>query len=291
MVIVETDITEFPLFKKGKVRDVYDLGDSLLIIATDRISAFDVVLPTPIPDKGKILTRLSRFWFEYVKDIVPNHILTCKTENLPDSLKKYKDILEDRFMLVKKTKTIPFECVVRGYLAGSGWKEYQKSQSICGVKLKPGLKMSSKLEEPIFTPATKAEEGHDENVNFEYMKRKIGDELAEKIKRISLSVYNKASRYAEKKGFIIADTKFEFGIADGKLLLIDEVLTPDSSRFWLKSNYKEDNPQPAFDKQFIRDYLETLDWDKTYPGPELPEEIVEKTREKYRKISEIILGE
>ena len=291
MLVVDTNIQECNLFKKGKVRDIYDLGNSLLIIATDSIFVFFLVLPTPVPDKGKILTRLSRFWFEYVRDIISNHIISCKVESLPQALHKYKEIFEDRFMLVKKTEVVPFECVVRGYLAGSGWKEYQERQSICGVKIMPGLKVSSKLPEPIFTPATKAEQGHDENVTFEYMQNKIGKELAERIKRVSLSVYTKASRYAEKKGFIIADTKFEFGISNGSLLLIDELLTSDSSRFWLKAGYQEGVPQPAFDKQFVRDYLETLDWDKTYPGPELPEEIVERTREKYLKISEIILGE
>ncbi|MBU1113061.1 MAG: phosphoribosylaminoimidazolesuccinocarboxamide synthase [Candidatus Omnitrophica bacterium] len=277
------------IFRQGKVRDVYDLGDKLLMVATDRISCFDVILPTLIPDKGKILTEVSLFWFSFLKDTVKNHLFSAKASDLFETISgSDQEYLQGRIMIVKKCKVVPFECVVRGYLSGSGWKEYQKSQSVCGIKLPEGLKESSKLSEPIFTPATKAEVGHDENVSFEYMRSKIDPTLADQIKQLSLDIYRKAADYADKKGIIIADTKFEFGLDGDELILIDEVLTPDSSRFWPKSEYQPGRPQSSFDKQFVRDYLETLDWNKTPPGPVLPQEIVKKTQSKYREALEAL---
>jgi len=287
-------ITRFPdidLFKRGKVRDVYDLKDKLLVVSTDRISCFDVVLPTGIPRKGEVLTNLSLFWFEYTKDIVPNHLITAEVNDYPAELSKYKDILKGRSMLVKKAKPISVECIVRGYLSGSGWKEYQQSQSICGIKLPPGFKESDKLPEPIFTPSTKEDVGHDINVSQGYVEQELGKEITSQLRELSLALYLKASAYAESKGIIIADTKFEFGLYQNKVILIDEVLTPDSSRFWPKDRYQPGQAQPSFDKQFVRDYLETLDWNKTAPGPELPEEIVLKTSEKYLQAFEMLTGE
>ncbi|MBU0477308.1 phosphoribosylaminoimidazolesuccinocarboxamide synthase [bacterium] len=272
---------DIEFFKRGKVRDVYDLQDKLLIISTDRISCFDVVLPTVIPNKGKVLTALSVFWFEFTKNIVQNHLITAHVDDFPKRLLKYKETLQGRAMLVKKAKPMPIECVVRGYLSGSGWKEYQKTQSICGIKLPKGLKESDKLPELIFTPATKEDVGHDVNVTQECVEKMVGKDITTKLKDISMTLYEKASRYAESKGIIIADTKFEFGEVNGEITLIDEVLTPDSSRFWPKEKYEPGKSQPSFDKQFVRDYLETLDWNKKSPGPELPEEIVKKTTQKY----------
>jgi len=286
-----TQVTDVAFFKRGKVRDVYDLEDKLLIISTDRISCFDVVLPTCIPRKGEVLTQLSLFWFEFTKDIVPNHLITANPDDFPRELSKYKDILKGRTMLVKKAKPIPVECVVRGYLAGSAWKEYQQNNSICGIKLPKGLKESDKLPEPIFTPAIKEEVGHDINVTQKYIEKELGKGIAAKLKDLSLSLYKKADRYAEFKGIIIADTKFEFGKIDNGIILIDEVLTPDSSRFWPKDGYEPGRSQPSFDKQFVRDYLETLDWDKAPPAPELPEEIVNRTSEKYLAALKMITGE
>ena len=285
--------TQFPdigLFRRGKVRDVYDLGDSLLIISTDRISCFDVILPTGIPRKGEVLTQLSLFWFGFTKDIVADHLITADIAKYPSQLAKYKSSLVGRSMLVKKAKSLPVECVVRGYLSGSGWKEYQATGSICGIKLPAGLKESDKLPEPIFTPSTKADVGHDENVSEAYIENAVGKDITARLKELTLSIYKKASGYAESKGIIIADTKFEFGIVDGKVILIDEVLTPDSSRFWPKDKYVPGKGQPSFDKQFVRDYLETLDWDKIPPGPELPDGIVNETSAKYLKIYELITG-
>jgi phosphoribosylaminoimidazole-succinocarboxamide synthase len=276
-----TNFKDINFFKRGKVRDVYDLGDKLLIVSTDRISCFDVVLPTCIPRKGEVLTRLSLFWFDFTKDIIPNHLITADINEFPKELSKYKDSLDGRSMLVKKAKSIPVECVVRGYLSGSGWKEYQKTKSICGITLPSGLKESDKLPEPIFTPSTKEEVGHDVNVSQDYVEKELGKDITAKLKHTSLAIYKKASSYAESKGIIIADTKFEFGLYDGKMILIDEVLTPDSSRFWPKKDYKPGKSQPSFDKQFVRDYLESLDWDKAPPAPELPKEIVKKTSAKY----------
>lgn len=277
-----TDLSGIKFLKRGKVRDIYEYKNDLLIISTDRISCFDVVLPTAIPHKGEVLTQLSLFWFKFTEDIISNHLITAQTDEFPQDLLKYEDILRGRAMLVKKAQALPVECVVRGYLSGSGWKEYQKTQSICGIKLPGGLKESSKLPEVIFTPSTKEEVGHDINVDESYVEKKIGKETSEKIKEVSIALYKKASAYAEKKGIIIADTKFEFGMLGGKIILIDEALTPDSSRFWPKSEYKAGGTCPSFDKQFVRDYLETLDWDKTTNNiPQLPKEIVEKTTQKY----------
>jgi len=284
-----TSLDGINLFKKGKVRDVYDLNDELLIVSTDRISCFDVILPTAIPRKGEVLTRLSTFWFGFTKDIVANHLITADVDNFPQSLAEYREILKDRSMLVKKTESIPVECVVRGYLSGSGWKEYKETQSICGINLPAGLKESEKLPEPIFTPATKEDAGHDINVTQEYIEEKIGKDVAATLKDISIALYRKASEYAESRGIIISDTKFEFGKLGGEIILIDELLTPDSSRFWPMDEYKPGRPQKSFDKQFVRDYLETLEWDKTPPAPELPEEIVTRTTRKYLQAVEMLI--
>ncbi|UCC95679.1 MAG: phosphoribosylaminoimidazolesuccinocarboxamide synthase [Candidatus Omnitrophota bacterium] len=289
-MVYQTDIRELKLFKRGKVRDVYGLEDKLLIVATDRISCFDFVLPTPIPEKGKVLTKISLFWFSYLRDIAENHIVSSDINDLPPSLEKYREVLDGRFMIVKKCQVVPFECVVRGYISGSAWKEYKKSSTICGIQLPPNLKESQKLQDPVFTPATKAEAGHDENVDMDYMEKKIGTDTAVKIKEMSLSLYRKARQYAEQKGIIIADTKFEFGFDNEKLVLIDEVLTPDSSRFWPRSLYKPGGPQASFDKQFVRDYLEKIKWPKSPPAPELPADIVNKTLEKYREALKSLTG-
>lgn len=278
------------LFKKGKVRNVYDLGNELLLIATDRISCFDVILSDSIPDKGRILTGISIFWFSYLSDIVKNHLISSDIMSLPSSLSEYGEYLKGRFMITKKCRVIPFECVVRGYISGSGWKEYKQNGRICGIKLPADLKESDKLSEPIFTPATKASVGHDENVSFQTMKESLGVEVSTKVKDLSIALYTKAADLARSKGIIIADTKFEFGFCDNQLLLIDEVLTPDSSRFWPKEDYAPGRPQASFDKQFVRDYLETLDWAKTPPAPRLPREIIEKTQDKYKKAYKIITG-
>jgi phosphoribosylaminoimidazole-succinocarboxamide synthase len=273
------------------VRDIYDLGDQLLIVATDRMSAFDVVMLNPIPDKGRILTQLSKFWFDLTKEIVPNHVISTEVKDYPKACEPYQDMLKDRSMLVTKTEVLPVECVARGYLSGSGWEEYRKTGEVCGIQLPKGLVESSKLDEPIFTPATKAEMGlHDENINFERVEKIIGRELAQKLKTLSLTIYKKARDIAEKKGIIIADTKMEFGVKDKKLILIDELLTPDSSRFWPKNEYQPGGPQKSFDKQFLRDYLLSIRWDKSPPAPQLPEEIVEKTREKYLEAYERLVG-
>lgn len=276
-----TRLGDVNFYKRGKVRDIYDLGDNLLVVSTDRISCFDVVLPTVIPQKGEVLTRLSEFWFGHTSDIIENHFITSRIEDLPESLLKYRQDIQSRSMLVKKAKPVPVECVVRGYLSGSGWQQYQKNQEICGVKLPPGLRESDKLPEPIFTPATKEESGHDINVSREFVENALGKELTDTLKDKSLELYNKASEYALSKGIIIADTKFEFGWSDNRLILIDEVLTPDSSRFWPKDKYAPGKGQPSFDKQYVRDYLGSLDWDRSAPGPELPEDVISKTSEKY----------
>jgi len=290
-VISMTELKTLTLRGRGKVRDIYDLGDRLLIVATDRISAFDVVMPNPIPDKGKILTQLSKFWFDMTKEIVPNHIISTEVKDFPEECRPYHELLRDRSMLVTKTEVLPVECVVRGYLSGSGWEEYRNSGEVCGVKLPQGLVESSKLAEPIFTPATKAEIGlHDENITFEKVEKIVGKDLARRLKTLSLSIYKKARDFAEGKGILIADTKMEFGIKDGKLLLIDELLTPDSSRFWPKGDYRPGVPQKSFDKQFLRDYLLSLRWDKNPPAPPLPEEIIQKTREKYLEAYERLVG-
>jgi len=293
-VLLETRLPNVPLYKRGKVRDLYDLGDHLLIVATDRISAFDVVLPTGIPGKGRILTQISRYWFSVTRDLVPNHLLSTEVEDFPAVLTPYREILAGRSMLVKKAKPLPVECIVRGYLAGSGWKEYQASGTVCGITLPPGLQESARLEEPIFTPSTKAEGGaHDENIPFERTVALLGRDLAEQVKGLSLALYRRAREVAERKGILIADTKFEFGIeeGDGRLLLIDELLTPDSSRFWPKDAYVPGRSQQSFDKQFVRDYLESIGWDKRPPAPPLPDEIVRKTAERYAEALARLTGD
>jgi len=283
-VLSEIIIPELRLYKKGKVRDIYEVDDKLLIVATDRISAFDFVLPSLIPDKGKILTQLSKFWFDFTSYICPNHMLATEVQDYPPPLPRYKDILEKRSMLVKRVQVIPVECAVRGYLAGSGWKEYKDSGKISGVKLPPGLSESERLPNPIFTPATKAEEGHDLNISFKEMKKIVGNERAQKIKKISLKLYQKASLYALSKGIIIADTKFEFGLDKDEVILVDEIFTPDSSRFWPLTSYAAGRSQPSLDKQFVRDYLESTSWDKKSAPPSLPQSIIEQTRQRYLEI-------
>jgi phosphoribosylaminoimidazole-succinocarboxamide synthase len=283
-VLMVTEFPEIASRKRGKVRDIYDLGDKLLIVATDRISAFDVVLPNGIPEKGKVLNQISKYWFERTKDIIRNHLISTEIDDYPGVFQKYRDVLEGRSMLVKKTKPLPVECIVRGYISGSGWKDYQKRGAICGIPLPRGLMESSKLESPIFTPSTKAEEGvHDENITFERTIEILGNNLAQQVKEVSIAIYARAGEIAEEKGIIIADTKFEFGVDEnsGGLILIDEVLTPDSSRFWPKDEYAPGRPQKSFDKQFVRDYLESIDWNKKPPAPSLPLDIVQKTTEKY----------
>lgn len=289
-MIFDTDFKQLTLFKKGKVRDVYDLEDKILIVATDRISCFDVVLPTPIPEKGKILTKISLFWFSFLEEMVENHFISADLESLPVALKESRDNLKDRFMIAKKCEVIPFECVVRGYISGSGWKEYKAKKSICGIDLPEGLRESEKLEEPLFTPSTKADVGHDENVSFDYMRKSLGKDLSDEIKEKSVAIYKKAACYAEEKGIIIADTKFEFGIKNNRIILVDEVLTPDSSRFWPKSDFEPGRTQVSFDKQFVRDYLESCDWDKVPPAPVLPDEVVGKTQEKYKQVFKKLTG-
>ncbi|MBU4345944.1 MAG: phosphoribosylaminoimidazolesuccinocarboxamide synthase [Candidatus Omnitrophica bacterium] len=289
-ILLSTDFKDLKLYKRGKVRDVYDLGDNLLIVSTDRISCFDVILNNGIPGKGKVLTALSCFWFEFLKDITPCHFLTCDINSYPRQLQKYKNDLLGRSMLVKKTKSIPVECVVRGYLSGSGWKEYRQKQSLCGIKLPKGLSESQRLPEVLFTPSTKASCGHDMNVDQKYVEELIGGDSADKLKDISIAIYKKAAEFALSRGIIIADTKFEFGIHNDEIILIDEALTPDSSRFWPKDKYQPGNAQPSFDKQFVRDYLEGLNWDKNPPAPELPPEVIQKTSEKYLQAYHSLTG-
>lgn len=288
--ILNISLPGFPHFKSGKVRDLFDLGDTLLLVASDRISAFDSIMPEGIPDKGKILTQISLFWFEFTKNIIPNHVITGKVDEYPIELKKYKDILEKRSMLGKKAGVVPIECVVRGYLSGSGWKEYQKSGSICGIKLPTGLKESDKLPEPIFTPSTKADSGHDINISEKEMLKKVGEKIGKTLKEKSIALFNAACKHAEACGIIIADTKFEFGMLNNKIILVDEIFTPDSSRFWPKNEYKPGGPQPSFDKQYLRDWLESINWDKEPPAPHLIPEVIEKTREKYFEAFQKITG-
>jgi phosphoribosylaminoimidazole-succinocarboxamide synthase len=283
MQIATQSSIEIPGIKKlrsGKVREVFDLGDTLLFVVTDRISAFDVILPDPIPYKGEVLNQISAFWFKGF-DEIENHLVTADFEKFPKQLQPFREQLAGRSMIVKKTKPLPVECVVRGYLAGSGWKEYQESQSVCGIKLPAELKQASQLPEPIFTPATKAEEGHDENIDMKRCAQILGEELANHVKALSLEIYSRGRDHAAQRGIIVADTKFEFGTVDGELLLIDECLTPDSSRFWPMDEYAVGQSPPSFDKQFVRDYLETLDWDKTPPAPHLPKDVIGKTSAKY----------
>jgi len=281
-LVLKTDFPDLKLAGRGKVRDIYDLGDALLIVTTDRISAFDVIMNEGIPNKGYVLTQISAFWFRQMEDIIPNHIISTDVKEFPAQCQQYAADLEGRSMLVKKAQPLPVECIVRGYISGSGWKDYKATGAICGIQLPAGLVESDKLEEPIFTPSTKAELGdHDENISFDKCVELIGREMAEKIRDVTIAIYKRARDIADAKGIIIADTKFEYGIHNGELIIIDECMTPDSSRFWPKDSYKPGGAQPSFDKQFLRDYLETLDWNKTAPAPPLPAEIIQKTGEKY----------
>lgn len=288
--LLTIDIPEAKFFKRGKVRDVFDLGDKLLLVASDRISAFDSVMPNGIPDKGKILTQISNFWFDFTKNIIDNHIIETDAGLFPAPFDKYKEMLNKRSVIGKKAKLVPAECVVRGYLSGSGWEEYKKSKSICGIKLPDGLKESDKLPEPIFTPTTKAEAGHDLPITATELADQIGVELTNFLKNKSIEIYKKCADYALSKGIIIADTKFEFGGLDGKIILIDEILTPDSSRFWPKDSYKPGQGQASYDKQYVRDYLISIKWNKEPPAPKLSDEVVEKTREKYMEAFRKITG-
>ncbi len=289
-LINDTSFIDLPLFIKGKVRNVYDLGDRLLIIVTDRISAFDVVFDDLIPNKGKVLNRISQFWFDYTEDIVANHVLTTDIDQYPPALSGFREELEGRSMLVKKIKMVNAECIVRGYLEGSAWKEYQNSGSICGIELPSGMRQCDKLPEPIFTPSTKALEGHDENISFDELCGRIGTGLAEQLRDTSIALFKKASLHAENKGLILADTKFEFGMEDGKLILADEVFTPDNSRFWDKDAYEPGKPQKSFDKQYLREYLEDIKWNKQPPAPKLPEDVIRRTEAKYVEAYERITG-
>jgi phosphoribosylaminoimidazole-succinocarboxamide synthase len=291
--VLNIELEGLSLFRQGKVRNVYDMGDKLLFVVSDRISAFDVIMSNGIPDKGRLLNSISMFWFDLTRDIIPNHVITADVDEIisnDPSLEKYRELLDGRSMLVKKAEPIPVECIVRGYISGSGWKDYQKTHSVCGIELPAGLKQSEKLAEPIFTPSTKADTGHDENISQDEAREIVGDEVFTFLKEKSLEIYTTARDYALEKGIIIADTKFEFGKIDNEIILMDEILSPDSSRFWPKDDFKPGGPQKSFDKQFVRDYLECLDWDKTPPGPVLADEIVEKTREKYLQAYETLTG-
>jgi len=290
MILLESQLGSVPRYSRGKVRDVYAADDRLLIVATDRLSAFDCVLPTGIPDKGRVLTQISIFWFDFLRDLVPTHFLTADVNQYPAALAPFREQLEGRSMLVKRARMIEVECVARGYLAGSGWKEYRELGSVCGIRLPAGLKESDPLPEPIFTPATKAQSGHDENVSFEHVSSSIGSDLAAKLRDLTLAIYRRAAAYAQTRGIIVADTKFEFGFVGDELLLCDEVLTPDSSRFWPADTYRPGGPQLSYDKQFVRDYLESIQWDKRPPAPALPAEVAAKTGEKYRQAFESLTG-
>ncbi|HYP05031.1 MAG TPA: phosphoribosylaminoimidazolesuccinocarboxamide synthase [Bryobacteraceae bacterium] len=291
MVLTQTDLPGVPLRARGKVRDIYDVGDQLLLVTTDRISAFDYILPTGIPRKGEVLNRISLFWFEFLRDTVDNHVITADVAQYPAELQPFTDQLRGRSVLCRKADMIQIECVARGYLSGSGWKEYQATGSVCGIALPPGLVESSRLPEPIFTPATKADTGHDINISFEQAASAVGSELATTLRHLTLGIYAKAAAYAETRGIIIADTKFEFGFIDKRLVLADEVLTPDSSRFWPKDLYKPGGAQPSYDKQFVRDHLEAVRWNKQPPAPVLPEEVARKTSEKYQEAYRLLTGE
>lgn len=288
--VLQLDLPGIKKVKSGKVREMFDLGDRLLLVASDRISAFDVIMPNGIPSKGAVLTQISFFWFDRFASLVPNHLLAKADDPLPNNLQPFADKLARRTMIVKRAKPLAIECIVRGYLSGSGWKEYKKSQTVCGISLPGGLTESAELPEPIFTPSTKAEAGHDENISFEEACKIVGKDLATQASELSLKIYKAGRDYARQRGIIIADTKFEFGVSDGKLILIDEVMTPDSSRFWPADQYQPGKGQPSFDKQFVRDYLETLDWNKTPPGPRLPDDVVAKTSAKYLEAYQRLTG-
>jgi phosphoribosylaminoimidazole-succinocarboxamide synthase len=289
-VLVDSQLDGIERIGRGKVRDIYGLGEELLIVATDRISAFDYILPTGIPDKGSVLNQLSVFWFDFLKDLTPTHFLTADVDRYPAPLTAFRDQLEGRSMLVRRAKMVDIECVARGYLAGSGWKEYRQSGTVCGIQLPPGLKESDKLPEPIFTPSTKAQTGHDENISMETVERLVGADLALRLRDLTLAIYGKAADYAAGRGVIIADTKFEFGFVGGELVLGDEVLTPDSSRFWPSESYRPGGAQPSYDKQYVRDYLESIHWNKQPPAPPLPPEVAARTSEKYRDAYRALTG-
>lgn len=291
ITLYDTVFPDLNLLRQGKVRDIYDLGNALLMVATDRISAFDVVMPSPIPGKGRILTQMSRFWFEMMEGLIPNHLITADVKRFPEACHPYIDIIRDRSMLVRKAEPLSAECIVRGYLSGSGWKSYLESGRICGMRLPEGLQESDRLPEPLFTPSTKADIGaHDENISFEQIEDMLGQDLAARLRDVSMAIYERAVEFAEPRGIIIADTKFEFGLIDGELALIDEILTPDSSRFWPKDTYRPGGPQKSFDKQYVRDYLLSLDWNQKPPAPELPPEVVENTRRKYEEALHRLTG-
>ena len=282
--VMETDFSDLKLVKRGKVRDIYDLGDTLLMVMSDRISAFDVIMPNPVPGKGRVLTQISLFWFEAMRSLIENHVVASDVADYPEACQPYAEDLLERSMVVRKAEPLPIECVVRGYISGSGWKSYQKSGDICGIKLPPGLKESDRLEDPIFTPSTKEELGqHDINIDFAAAADMVGSDMAEKVRQISIDIYKKGAEIANEKGIIIADTKFEFGLIDNKLILIDEVLTPDSSRFWPKDTYLPGGPQKSYDKQYLRDYLISIEWDKNPPAPNLPDDVIENTIQKYEE--------
>ncbi len=289
-VLLESNLAGIELHGRGKVRDVYSIDGRLLIVATDRISAFDYILATGIPTKGAVLNQLSIFWFDFVRDLTPTHFLTASVDEYPEALRRFRSQIEGRSMLVKRADMVQIECVARGYLSGSGWKEYRGQGTVCGIRLPAGLKESDKLPEPIFTPSTKAESGHDENISFDHVVSLVGRDLAARLRDLTLAIYQKAARYAETKGVIIADTKFEFGFIDGQLVLGDEVLTPDSSRFWPAEKYRPGGPQESFDKQYVRDFLESIHWNKQPPAPSLPEEVAAKTGEKYRQAYRVLTG-
>jgi len=289
-ILLETNLPGVPLVGRGKVRDVYALDDKLLIVASDRISAFDYILATGIPDKGRILTQLSVFWFDFLRDVTPTHFLSASVDEYPAPLRRYRDQLEGRSMLVKRARMTDIECVARGYLAGSGWKEYRQAGTVCGIRLPPGLKESDRLPEPVFTPSTKAQTGHDENIPFEQVVSLAGAAMAERLRSLTLAIYSKAAAYAETRGVIIADTKFEFGLIGDTLILADEVLTPDSSRFWPRETYQPGGPQPSYDKQYVRDYLESIHWNKQPPAPALPPEVAARTGEKYLDAYKALTG-
>ncbi|MGC2639926.1 MAG: phosphoribosylaminoimidazolesuccinocarboxamide synthase [Acidobacteriaceae bacterium] len=289
--LLQTDFIRLNLLTRGKVRDIYTVGNNLLMVATDRISAFDHILATGIPGKGKILTQLSLFWFDQLSDIVPNHLLTASPLDYPEEAWAYRDTLRDRSMLVRKATMFPVECVARGYLAGSGWKDYKATGSVCGIPLKPGLWENQKLDEPIFTPATKNEKGtHDENISFDRMVEIVGGETAEKLRTLTLELYRRAAAHAERQGILLADTKFEFGMTDTGIILADEAITPDSSRFWDRNHYRPGRPQPSYDKQFVRDYLESIQWNKQAPAPHLPDMVVRQTLGKYQEAFRLLTG-
>jgi len=288
-IVVTTDLP-LKIVNKGKVRDIYEIGNNLLLIATDRISAFDVVLPEPIPSKGVCLTQLSKFWFDYTKNIIPNQVISTEIIDLPKELQEYRKELAYRSMLVKKTKVVPIECIVRGYISGSAWSSYKKDGTVCGMKLPSGMLESEKFPEPLFTPSTKAESGHDINISINEMKKLVGSEIAQKLQENSLKIYNTAAEYARKRGIIIADTKFEFGILNNELIWIDEALTPDSSRFWPADSYMPGKSQPSFDKQYVRDFLNTTGWDKNSTPPHLPNYVIKETQKKYQEAYEKIIG-